>query len=402
MPNYLLFSFGGESWFSNPEAQIGIAIAAIVLALAFDFVNGFHDTANACATVIYTKALKPGTAILLAGILNFLGAVLVGTAVAQVITKIIPAEKVTLSIIVAVLLASLIWNLLTWWLCLPVSSSHCLIGSLFGAGLMAAGTAGVAWPELYKVFGALILSPICGFLAGCILTWIGIKLSGRSPDKLAASVISVPSPELVPAGGVDAETAKYEISNAEKKILSTDEILALSHPKQPLFMRWLHVLASSLVAFSHGSNDGQKTMGIITLILATQFASHGYTINHVPFWVIIACATAIGLGTTIGGWRIIKTVGEKIGKEPITHAQGFGASLGTALVILIASQIGAPISTTHTLSSAVAGGVIPAHGPSKFNSATLKTIALAWVLTVPITAVLAAICYAATKATIGQ
>ena len=119
-------------------------------------------------------------------------------------------------------------------------------------------------------------------------------------------------------------------------------------------MRWLHILACSMVAFSHGSNDGQKTMGIITLILATHFANYGYTMDKVPFWVILACAIAIGLGTTIGGWRVIKTVGTKISKQPITHAQGFGASMATALVILMASKIGAPISTTHTLNSAVA------------------------------------------------
>ncbi len=401
MPNCLYFAFGSEGLFTGPEVQTIIAFLAIALALGFDFVNGFHDTANACATVIYTKALKPGPAILGAGILNFLGAVLVGTAVAQVITKIIPAETATLSLIVAVLLASLIWNLFTWWVSLPVSSSHCLIGSLFGAGLMAAGVQGVAWPELSKVFTALILSPFCGFLAGCLLTWVGIKLSGKTDNKLASSVISIPSPELVPAGISGAETAHYQ-PNTEKKVLTTEEILALNHPKQPLLMRWLHILASGLVAFSHGSNDGQKTMGIITLILATQFASHGYTINHVPFWVVMTCAAAIGLGTTIGGWRIIKTVGEKIGKEPITHAQGFGASLGTALVILIASRIGAPISTTHTLSSAVAGGIIPAHGPTKFNSATLKTIAMAWIFTVPVTALLAAGCYGITRILIGQ
>jgi PiT family inorganic phosphate transporter len=400
MPNYLLFAFGENALFSGSETQMVIAILAIALALGFDFVNGFHDTANACATVIYTKALKPTPAIIGAGLLNFLGAVLVGTAVAQVITKIIPADKITLTIVVAVLIASLIWNLFTWWVSLPVSSSHCLIGSLFGAGLMAAGAQGVAWPELTKVFTALILSPFCGFIAGCALTWVGIKLSGKPDRRLASSVVAVPSPELIPAGM--SSTDNYQYGSEKMKTLNTSEILSLTHPKQPLLMRSLHIFASGLVAFSHGSNDGQKTMGIITLILATQFANHGYTINHVPFWVILACASAIGLGTTIGGWRIIKTVGEKIGKEPITHAQGFGASLGTALVILIASRIGAPISTTHTLSSAVAGGIIPAHGPSKFNSSTLKTIALAWVLTVPITAALAAGCYAVLRIIIGQ
>jgi PiT family inorganic phosphate transporter len=323
----------------------------------------------------------------------------VGTAVAQVITRIIPAETATLSIVVAVLLASLIWNLFTWWVCLPVSSSHCLIGSLVGAGLMAAGTEGIAWHELNKVFSALILSPICGFIAGCIFTWIGLKLNKNAPQ-IAAAIVPSPSPELV--GASVARVSSYEQSTGQTRIRTTEEILSsVNHTQSPL-MRWLHVLASGLVAFSHGSNDGQKTMGIITLILATHFAAKGYTIDHVPFWVILGCATAIGLGTAIGGWRIIKTVGEKIGKEPISHAQGFGASIGTAIVILVASRIGAPISTTHTLSSAVAGGIIPAHGPTKFNYNTLKNVGLAWILTVPITAVLAAGCYYITRMIIGQ
>ncbi len=400
MPDYLLFAFGGASWLSSPGAHSVIAICAIILALVFDFVNGFHDTANACATVIYTKALKPTTAIIGAGILNFLGAVLVGTAVAQVITKIIPAETVTLSIVIAVLLAAVIWNLLTWWLGLPVSSSHCLIGSLFGAGIMAAGTNGVAWPELSKVLAALLISPICGFVAGLILTWTGMKITRtESTAKLTSSVIATAKIATLTTAGTTS--GEHVNSTSSTSVLSSTEILALAYQKPPSLMRWMHVLSSALVAFTHGSNDGQKTMGIITLILATQFASYGYHLNQVPFWVVLACAAAIGIGTTIGGGRVIKTVGEKISKEPITHAQGFGASMATALVIMIASRLGAPISTTHTLSSAVAGGIIPAHGPTKFNAQTMKSIAMAWVLTLPIAAGLAAICYMLTKMILG-
>ena len=395
MFDYLFFAFGGASWLNTPSAHSIVAIGAIILALAFDFVNGFHDTANACATVIYTKAVKPTIAIIGAGILNFLGALLVGTAVAQVITKIIPAETVTLSIVLAVLLAAVIWNLLTWWLCLPVSSSHCLIGSLFGAGIMAAGVNGVAWPELNKVLAALIISPICGFLAGAIFTWAGMKLTGVSST---AHTTTIKVAELS-AAGISSGPASLGLE--ESQFLKNTEISIITEQKQPPLMRWLHILASSLVAFSHGGNDGQKTMGIITLILATHFSSYGYKLNEVPFWVIVACAAAIGLGTTIGGWRVIRTVGEKISKEPITHSQGFGASIATALVITLASRIGAPISTTHTLSSAVAGGIIPSHGPTKFNVDTLKSIAMAWVLTIPIAAALAAVCYTITKMILG-
>lgn len=326
-----------------------IALIAIALALGFDFVNGFHDTANAVATVIYTKALKPNVAIVMSGLLNFLGAVIVGTAVAQVITKIIPIEAVSLPVVVAVLIAALIWNLLTWWYGIPVSSSHCLIGSLFGAGVTAAGWDGVSWHEFNKVFLALIVSPVLGFGAGAFATWLSFKLSNE----------------------------KEELEKSRKE--------------QKPIMRWLHIFSSASVSFSHGSNDGQKTMGIITLILATHFSEYGYKISEVPLWVMVSAATAIGLGTIIGGWRVIRTVGTKISREKLSHSQGFGASMATALIILGASNIGAPVSTTHTLSSAVAGGTIPVYGKDKLNPKTLKLIVLAWVVTFPIAFILAAI-----------
>lgn len=324
-----------------------VACLAILLALGFDFVNGFHDTANAVATVIYTKALKPGVAIVMSGILNFLGALIVGTAVAEVITKIIPPGTVTLTIVVAVLLAAVLWNLITWWYGIPVSSSHCLIGSLFGAGVTAAGVGGVEWHELKKVLLALLVSPLTGFVAGAIFTWAALQLSKDKEN---------------PGG---------------------------SEQKHPRLMRWLHILSSASVSFSHGSNDGQKTMGIMTLILATNFAAFGYTTHDVPLWVKASAATAIALGTIIGGWRVIRTVGTKISRERLSHAQGFGASMSTAVIIGIASHIGAPISTTHTLSSAVAGGTIPVHGLEKLNVTTLKLILLAWILTLPVAALLA-------------
>jgi PiT family inorganic phosphate transporter len=320
-----------------------IAVFAIALALGFDFVNGFHDTANAVATVIYTKALKPTVAIVTSGILNFLGCVLVGTAVAKVITKIIPAEHATLPLVVAVWLGAVAWNLITWWYGLPVSSSHCLIGALTGAGIAASGFSGVSWHELQKVGMALLISPVVGFAGGALLTWLALALSREKEN---------PGSSRQP------------------------------HPK---IMRWLHILASSSVSFSHGSNDGQKTMGIITLILASQFAYHG---TGVPMWVMASAALAIGMGTIIGGWRVIRTVGTKISRERLSHSQGFGASMSTALIIMVASHMGAPISTTHTLSSAVAGGTLPVYGPEKLNTKTLNLIVLAWVMTLPTAAIL--------------
>lgn len=328
-----------------------VAILAILLALGFDFVNGFHDTANAVATVIYTKALKPGVAIVMSGILNFLGCIMVGTAVAMVITKIIPAESVTLTLVVSVLVAAVFWNLLTWWKGLPVSSSHCLIGSLTGAGIAANGLNGISLHELEKVGLGLLISPLVGFGAGAALTWVALALSGEKADPGSPS---------------------------------------LPHAK---LMRWLHILSSASVSFSHGSNDGQKTMGIITLILATHFSSYGFKASEVPLWVIVSAASAIALGTMIGGWKVIRTVGTKISRERLSHSQGFGASMSTALIILVASHVGAPISTTHTLSSAVAGGTIPVYGAEKLNAQTMKLILLAWILTLPVSAFFAAISY---------
>ncbi|MCA0313445.1 MAG: inorganic phosphate transporter [Candidatus Melainabacteria bacterium] len=328
-----------------------IAVLAILLALGFDFVNGFHDTANAVATVIYTKALKPGVAIFMSGVLNFLGALLVGTAVAQVITKIIPEGTVTLPMVVAVLLAAVIWNLITWWKGIPVSSSHCLIGSLFGAGVTAAGMGGVEWHKLQEVLLALLISPLIGFTAGAFTTWLALKLSKEKEKDLSKTTDHNP------------------------------------------IMRLLHIFSSASVSFSHGSNDGQKTMGIIALILATHFSQYGYTAKVVPFWVMFSAASAIALGTVIGGWRVIRTVGTKISREKLSHSQGFGASMSTALIILVASHYGAPISTTHTLSSAVAGGTIPVHGKENLNPKTMKLILLAWVLTLPVAATLASVCY---------
>jgi len=252
---------------------------------------------------------------------------------------------------VAVLLAAVLWNLVTWYYGLPVSSSHCLIGALTGAGVAANDLSGVDWHELTKVGIALIISPIAGFFGGMLLTWLALIYSKEKDDPGSSS------------------------------------------QPHPTVMRWMHIMSSASVSFSHGSNDGQKTMGIITLILATHFAMYNYKADVVPLWVVLAAALAIALGTIIGGWRVIRTVGTKISRERLSHSQGFGASMATALIILVASQVGAPISTTHTLSSAVAGGTIPVHGKDKLNTKTLNLILMAWILTLPVAATLAAICY---------
>lgn len=335
--------------------EIVLAFLALGLSLVFDFVNGFHDTANACATVIYSKALPPKLAIILSGIANFLGAVVIGTAVAMVITKIIPVASLSPQVILSVLLGALSWNLFTWYYGLPVSSSHCLVGSLFGAGVAAAGVAGVSWHELLIVLIALMVSPLLGFLMGYLLTLFAKYFSHQPP------------PLIKDLGHSDISDF---VSNQKK------------------MMRRMQILSSMAVSFAHGSNDGQKTMGVMTVILALNFAAYGYRIDSVPFWVMVTAATAIGLGTMIGGWRVIRTVGEKISHTAIDYAHGFGAEFGTAIVIYVASLLGAPISTTHTLTSAVTGGALAVKGYGNINRATLKTILLAWVLTLPVAAVL--------------
>ncbi len=329
-----------------------LALIALSLAYTYDFVNGFHDTANAVATVIYTKALRANVAILGSGILNFAGCLMVGTAVALVITEVIPRQLVSLPIILAVLIGSLIWNIYTWYHGLPVSSSHCLIGGLFGAGLAAHGGSGVTWDKLGEVLAALAISPVVGFAGGALLAAAGQSCLSRFYPQAA--------------------NRRHE---------------------QPQFMRWLQIFSSAAVSFAHGSNDGQKTMGLITLILASQFPAGGFSYDHVPFWVMITCAAAIGLGTMIGGWRVIRTVGTKISREKLMYTHGFAAEASTAAIILSASLVGAPISSTHTLTSAVAGGTLPLHGWSKLNMQTLKMICLAWLVTLPAAAALSAGAY---------
>lgn len=320
-----------------------LALIALSLAYTFDFVNGFHDTANAVATVIYTKALKAPVAIVMSGILNFLGCLLTGTAVAEVITNVIPTGDFALTFIMAVLLGGLIWNMYTWYHGIPVSSSHCLIGGLVGAGLAANGLSGVDWNIISKVLIALAISPLLGFACGMGLAWVIGKL------------------------------------------VKTDK-----GQEQPQFMRWAQIISSGAVSFTHGSNDGQKTMGVIAFILATQFPRGGYTLDHVPFWVMVTVAMSIGLGTMIGGWRVIRTVGTKISREKLQYSHGFAAEFSTAAIILSGSLIGAPISTTHTLTSAVAGGTVTLHGSDKLNVKTLQLIITAWCLTLPVAAILAA------------
>jgi PiT family inorganic phosphate transporter len=302
-----------------------------VLAVGFDYVNGFHDTANAIATSVATRALRPEYALLMATAFNFIGA-FAGTAVAKTIGAGLVDDKTTTQVIVAsALVGAIFWDLVTWRLGLPSSSSHALIGGLLGATIMAVGTGSVKWDGVYnKVLVPLVSSPLLGFAGALILmvvlTWI--------------------------------------FRNAARK------------PLGHAFKR-LQVLSAGYMAFAHGSNDAQKTMGIVTLAL---FSAGVIPTADVPWWVIVMAATAISLGTATGGWRIMHTMGHRVVElEPI---HGFAAETTAATVILAAAQAGMPVSTTHVISSAIMG-VGTSKGLRGVRWGVARRILVAWVLTLP-------------------
>jgi PiT family inorganic phosphate transporter len=316
-----------------PEGFSLLLITVIVLAVAFDYINGFHDTANAIATSVSTRALRPTHAILMSATANFVGA-LTGTAVAKTIASGIattPSGHDGQVIIAAALVGAISWNLLTWRLGIPSSSSHALIGGLIGAVIAATGFASLNGPGITeKVLFPLVASPILGIAIGFTFMVALLNLFRRA------------------------------------------------HPKRinDRFRR-LQVVSAAYMAFSHGSNDAQKTMGIITLALV---AGGILAEPTVPLWVILIAATAISLGTAAGGWRIIKTMGQRVVKLDPVH--GFAAETTAATIILGASHFGMPVSTTHVISSAIMG-VGSSDRFSAVRWGVAGNIVIAWVLTIP-------------------
>lgn len=314
----------------------------IVLAFTFDFINGFHDTANAIATAISTKALPPRTAIILAAVMNFVGA-LTFTGVAKTIGGSI-ADPLKLNngmtIVTAALLAAIAWNLITWYYGLPSSSSHALIGSLTGAVITAAGFSAVNFRGFLDIIKALVFSPLVAFVTGfVIMTLIRLVFRRATPHALNRR------------------------------------------------FRFLQIFTAAFQSFSHGTNDAQKTMGIITFALV---AGGFQSTLHVPLWVKILAALAMAVGTSVGGWRIIKTVGTQIIK--VEPGSGFSADLSSAMVILGATLLKLPVSTTHVISSSIMG-VGAARRFSAVKWGTSRKIVLAWVVTLPVTAFLAGLSY---------
>ncbi|CAM3961631.1 inorganic phosphate transporter [Alicyclobacillus pomorum] len=317
-----------------------LIVLVVTLALAFDFTNGFHDTANAIATTVSTRALSPRKAVLMAGVLNFLGA-LTFTGVAKTIGgKIADPSKIQHGtvIVLAALVAAITWNLITWYFGIPSSSSHALIGSLAGAVVGAAGIHGVNYAGFTSIVQGLIMSPIAALIVGYLLmTVLKLLFAGTSP-----------------------------------------------HKANRVF-RFLQILTAAYQSFMHGTNDAQKTMGIITFAL---IAGNYQSTMDIPFWVKLICATAMGLGTASGGWRIIKTVGSKIIKlEPIN---GFASDLTSATVILTATLMKLPVSSTHVISSAIMG-TGAAKRFHQVNWGVAGRIVAAWIITIPVSGLLAAL-----------
>ncbi|MDQ2800609.1 MAG: inorganic phosphate transporter [Armatimonadota bacterium] len=303
----------------------------VVLALSFDFSNGVHDAANAIATTVTTRALSMGKAVALAAALNLIGA-MVSTGVAHFIGKgLVDAHVVTLPIIGAALIGAIAWNLLTWYYGLPSSSSHALIGGMVGAALFAFGPSAVHPAGLTKTVIALVTSPLCGFGAAYLLMRGLLRLVQDRPYT----------------------------------------------PTMRGFRR-LQLVSASFMAFSHGSNDAQKTMGVVTLALISSHLLPNQA--GIPWWVVLASALAMALGTAVGGWRIIKTMGSKL--VDLTPAHGFAAETAAATVILIATYLSLPISTTHVIASSILGvGATRRANSVRWGTAT--NIVLAWVLTIP-------------------
>lgn len=325
-----------------------LVILVVVVALSFDFTNGFHDTANAIATSVSTHALSPRMAVVLSAVMNFIGAFVTLKVAATIASGVVDPSKhtITLVMILSALLGAIIWNLLTWWRGLPSSSSHALIGGLVGAGIAGLGFGAVSWNVIVqKMIIPLVFSPIAGF----ILAYIGMLI------------------------------IFWILRNARPRPINRG-------------FRIAQIFSAAFVAFSHGTNDAQKTMGIIALALVS-----GGTLNaadvkagHIPLWVVAAAAAAMALGTYAGGWRIIRTMGTRLYKmEP---PQGFDAQTIAAGLIQAASHYGLPVSTTHVVSGSILGA-----GASQSVSAVRWgvgfNIFLAWIITLPMAALFAGVIY---------
>jgi PiT family inorganic phosphate transporter len=323
-------------------AGLGLLFGLIAVALVFDFLNGLHDAANSIATIVSTRVLPPRAAVLWAGFFNFIAFLFFGLHVAETIgTGIIDPAIVTPRVIFAALMGAIAWNLITWRAGIPSSSSHALIGGLLGAGLAKAGLRSIVWGGVLKTTAAIVISPAVGFVLALALvlavSWIFVRRTPFAVDRI---------------------------------------------------FRLCQFGSASLYSLGHGGNDAQKTMGIIAGLLFAQ--GHLGPQFYVPLWVVLSCQAAMALGTLLGGWRIVKTMGSRITR--LTPMQGFCAETGGALTLFGATWLGVPVSTTHTITGAIVGvGAARRVSAVRWNVAT--NVVIAWILTLPAAGLIAAAFY---------
>ncbi|HEX9753521.1 MAG TPA: anion permease [Methyloceanibacter sp.] len=323
--------------------SLTLIIILIVIAFAFDFLNGLHDAANSIATIVSTRVLSPSVAVVWAAFFNFIAFLFFGLHVAQTIgVGLIAADVVDWRVIFGALMGGISWNLITWWGGIPSSSSHALIGGLLGAGTAKAGIGAVVWPGVVKTVGAIVWSPLLGFVLAIVL-WLGV-----------AWIFLRSSP------------------------LAVDRIF-----------RVLQMGSAALYSIGHGGNDAQKTMGIIAgLLYAEGLLGPDF---YVPFWIVLSCHGAMALGTLVGGWRIVRTMGSRITR--LKPVQGFCAETAGAATLYLATSLGVPVSTTHTITGAIMG-VGSARRVSAVRWGIAGSIMIAWLVTLPAAAVIGAMFYA--------
>jgi PiT family inorganic phosphate transporter len=326
------------------ETALGLPLltALIAVALLFDFLNGLHDAANSIATIVSTRVLRPQYAVFWAAFFNFVAFTVFGLNVAQTIgTGIIDPSVIDTQVIFAALIGAIVWNLVTWGLGIPSSSSHALIGGLVGGGMAKAGFSAAVWSGLSKTLAAIVLSPVIGFVLAMFLvagvSWVSVR------------------------------STPYTVDRA---------------------FRVLQFASASLYSLGHGGNDAQKTMGIIAVLLYSQ-GKLGPEFS-VPLWVVLACQASMALGTLMGGWRIVRTMGLRLTK--LTPMQGFCAETGGAITLFMATALGVPVSTTHTITGAIVG-VGAARRASAVRWNVASSIVYAWVITIPAAASVAALTY---------
>ena len=322
--------------------SLPLLFGLIGVALLFDFLNGLHDAANSIATIVSTRVLSPQYAVAWAAFFNFIAFLFFGLHVANTLgTGIISASVVDPHVVFGALMGAILWNLITWGLGIPSSSSHALVGGLVGAGIAKAGTGAIVWQGLLPTTAAIVMSPLIGFLLAILLvlllSWILMRWTPYAVDRR---------------------------------------------------FQQLQFVSASLYSLGHGGNDAQKTMGIIAVLLYSQGYLGGEF--YVPFWVVISCQLAMALGTLFGGWRIVKTMGSKITR--LTPMQGFCAETGGAITLFAATWLGIPVSTTHTITGAIIG-VGAARRVSAVRWSVANNIVVAWVVTIPASAAIAALAY---------